>query len=186
MLNIIAKLIFTGGKLDILKLASAAKSVYGAVKYLRDRAKKKPKSSSSELTDEPEWMKIAKLELGVEEIPGSVDNPRVVKYHAAAGGQMPDEIPWCSSFVNWVMKKAGYDHTKSKAAKSWAGYGTELKEPRYGCIMVFKRTGGHHVGFYVGPGSYGPKILGGNQKDKVSIEESTLQLMAMRWPTSKS
>ncbi len=49
------------------------------------------------------WMKIALAELGVHEnsLPGH-QNQRIIQYHAATSLKaQTDEVPWCSSFVNW-------------------------------------------------------------------------------------
>ena len=98
-----------------------------------------------------------------------------------------DEIPWCSCFCNFVMKKAGYGGTHSAVARSWLNYGTELTQPRFGCITVLKRgnqpwTG--HVGFYVGetlPGTI--RLLSGNVDSKVCIENfQKSDIIGLRWP----
>lgn len=115
------------------------------------------------------WMAIAEAERGVKEIRGSEAHPRIIEYHATTKLKATsDEVPWCSSFVNWVMSQAKYPTTKSAAAKSWADYGRETI-PHVGAIAVFRRTGGHHVGFYVGETQTGIRVLGGNQSNEVNV-----------------
>src|SRR6266516_1789775 len=56
-----------------------------------------------------DWMSIAEGELGIHEnsLPGE-NNQRILEYHQTTTlAALTDEVPWCSSFVNWVMKKAG-------------------------------------------------------------------------------
>lgn len=117
-----------------------------------------------------DWMEIAKAELGVKEKRGG-ENPRIIEYHSTTTLKAKeDEIPWCSAFVNWVMKQAGYKGTNSAAAKSWLNWGVEVTEDEdipYGAIAVFTRQGGGHVGFITDANDDSIKILGGNQSDMV-------------------
>lgn len=117
------------------------------------------------------WMKIAEGEKGVKEITGiSVHTPRILEYHAMTTLKAKqDEVPWCSSFVNWVMAKAEYPITKSAAAKSWSTWGKEVPL-QYGAILVLKRKGGNHVGFCTGETKEGIYLLGGNQSDAVNVK----------------
>lgn len=115
------------------------------------------------------WLKIAEGEIGQREKAGNMENQRIVEYHATTTLRATkDEIPWCSSFVNWVMLKSGYNITRSAAAKSWAKYGVECK-PHVGCIVVMTRPGGNHVGFYIGKKNKRVLLLGGNQSNSVNV-----------------
>jgi uncharacterized protein (TIGR02594 family) len=117
------------------------------------------------------WHEIARKEVGVKEFVGIADNPRVVEYHSTTTLRATDdEVPWCSSFVNWVMKKAGYPITKSAAARSWLKYGKQIAEPVPGCIVVMSRNGGGHVGFYESTQHGNVRVLGGNQDDAVNVK----------------
>ena len=120
------------------------------------------------------WMKIAKKEIGTKEIHGKRHNPRVLEYHSVSGGFSTDEVPWCGSFVNWVMRTAGYKTVSSPArAKSWKNFGKKAKKPIYGAIAVKSRRGGGHVAFVVGQSQDGKYlyVLGGNQHDSVNISK---------------
>lgn len=67
---------------------------------------------------------FAKQELlrGVAEVPGPADNPRIVLYHSTTvGGAAPDEVSWCSSFVNFCVEQAGMKGTNNKAPSGCAG-----------------------------------------------------------------
>ncbi len=112
-------------------------------------------------------------EIGTSEVSGDGDNPRVVEYHkATSDGASPDSVPWCASFVSWVLEKNGIRSTRSKWARSYSTFGVKLDKPVKGCIVVLSRTSDPakgHVGFYAyeTPGLIW--LLGGNQGDKVSI-----------------
>jgi len=123
-------------------------------------------------TDFP-WLPIALGEVGVKEFPGSADNPRIVEYlhstNLPAPDRSNDETYWCSAFVNWCIERAGYEGTDSAWAKSWLNWGKTIGTPRKGCIVIFKRDDGGHVGFYMDETNTAIKVLGGNQSDEVSI-----------------
>lgn len=53
----------------------------------------------------------------VREIPGERDHPLIRWWHSlCAGGEQPDEVPWCSSFANGVAFELGLERSKSKAS----------------------------------------------------------------------
>jgi len=114
---------------------------------------------------------IAESQMGVHELPGRAQNKKILEYHATTSlGATDDETPWCSSFVNWCVKQAGFNGTNSAAARSWMKWGVPLKSPEKGCIVVFQRPGGNHVAFFDSDqGSEYIRVLGGNQGDQVSL-----------------
>ena len=117
-------------------------------------------------------------EIGVKEVAGDGDNPRIREYHGATkAGPSPDAIFWCASFVNWCLKQAGITGTRTRRAKDFAeklplGFKiVPTKEARVGDIMVLDRgAAGGHVTFYAGPaGQFAFYGLGGNQADEVNV-----------------
>ncbi|MCB9163596.1 MAG: TIGR02594 family protein [Flavobacteriales bacterium] len=131
--------------------------------------------SDQSLLNEPPWLPYARAEIGVVEYPGPEHNPRIIEYlRSTSNPATSDETPWCSGFVNWCMLQAKITGTGSALARSWLGWGRELKAPEYGCIVVFDRSDPHnpdagHVGFYLETTGPGLQILGGNQQNKVCI-----------------
>ena len=118
---------------------------------------------------------IAFRELGVKEIAGAANNERILEYHnCVRGGFNSDEIAWCSSFVNFAFMVAGDDtRTKSAASQSWIHWGVETKEPKLGDLVVFtnkKNPAFGHVGFYIDQIENAILVLGGNQKNSVSVQ----------------
>jgi uncharacterized protein (TIGR02594 family) len=141
----------------------------------------------------PKWYRTAKREMddGTVEVPGASEhNPRILEYHASVtGGFDENEIPWCSSFVNWCMEQADIRGTDSAAARSWEKWGKKLSKPKRGAVAVFwrdsKTSPKGHVGFYVDENSTHVSVLGGNQGDRVSIEKyPKARLLGYRWPRS--
>lgn len=119
---------------------------------------------------------IAKNELGVQEIPGSNHNPRILVYHSTTGlGASSDEVPWCSSFVNWCIKVAGGIGTNSASARSWLEWGKKIEKPVAGDVVIFSRgknLNQGHVGFLASkPKMFLPYVLvlGGNQNNEVNV-----------------
>ena len=136
----------------------------------------------------PRWLEVATGEIGVEEVPGPGDNPRVIEYHQTTTLKATDDsVAWCSSFVNWCMKQAGITGTGSAAARSWLNWGKKLDNPRNGCIAVLKRGNNPkngHVAFYVGDGNSSIRLLGGNQGDQVKVTTFPKSMvLSYRWPS---
>ena len=142
------------------------------------------------------WMAVAEAEKWVHE-----HNPRgtarIIQYHATTCGARNDQVPWCSSFVNWCLKQVGIHGTNNALAVSWAHWGVALAEPRFGCIVQLHhgskgghdaRTGsssGNHVSFFVSKDATHIRLLGGNQHDSVretSYPIASYHVAAMRWP----
>lgn len=131
-------------------------------------------------------MQIATAEIGTKEIPGTGrHNPRIIQYHTATALRAgTDEVPWCSSFANWVLREAGLRGTGSAQARSWLKWGVEC-DPEAGCIVILKRgePPNGHVGFYVRHlGEKCIKVLGGNQSDCVKVSTyKVADVLSYRW-----
>ena len=139
------------------------------------------------------WLDVAHRLLGVEEGAGPVVNPFIIDWARQEGGWVErfyqdDEIPWCGLFVCHCLHSVGIAGPKNPlSALAWADWGTELgaDDLCQGAVLVFKRAGGGHVGFYVGedPDGQALHVLGGNQSDRVSITRiPRARLFAARWP----
>lgn len=136
---------------------------------------------------ESKWMAIAKKEIGQTEIVGSNHNPKILEYHSATSLKATtDEVPWCASFVNWVMEKAGYKGTRNASALSWKSWGRQLNKAAYGSIAIFDfGRGMGHVGFVLGKQGEKLLILGGNQSNSVKVTLfETKRIVAYAVPSS--
>jgi len=146
----------------------------------------------------PGWMELALAEQGQAEVAGEGrDNPRILEYHQATTLRAThDETPWCSSFVNWVLRQSGHPGTRNALASSWLAWGQKLTGPRYGAIAIIRSrsaagnaaTGsstGYHVGFLVEQTDKAVRLLGGNQSDTVKVSSFSFEkytLEGYRWP----
>ena len=137
----------------------------------------------------PRWLLLAFDQLGTKEIKGKEHNPTILKYHQYSSMKATtDEVPWCSSVMNYLMVQSGYKGTNSAAARSWLSWGVALKEPRLGCVTVLWRGSRSswmgHVALYMGEDDSYLYLLGGNQKDEFWLNKySKNQLLGHRWPS---
>jgi uncharacterized protein (TIGR02594 family) len=137
---------------------------------------------------EPRWVRLAREYLGTAEIPGSRNNKDIVAMHQAVSGVAhEDALPWCASFVGFILKKSGIENSGSLMARSYSRWGEDIDgEPPVGSIVVLSSSRGPtsgHVGFCVGVDSAFVHLLGGNQGDKVSIAKFPKgKIVAVRWP----
>lgn len=138
---------------------------------------------------EPAWLVNARRYIGVAEIPGKEENPTIVnwllKLKAAWG---TEEVPWCGTFCGVCMSEAGIPLPKHwYRARDWLNWGVKIDAPTIGCVVVYERKGGGHVGFVVGKDQQGNLMtLGGNQGDKVSIAPFPMhRVLGYRWPASE-
>jgi uncharacterized protein (TIGR02594 family) len=93
--------------------------------------------------------------------------------------------PWCGGAVAYWMRQSGIAIPSAfYRAKAWAEWGMPLLSPVVGCIVVFGREGGGHVGIVLGQSPAGLLlVLGGNQGDAVSIAAfNRNRAIAYRWP----
>lgn len=142
--------------------------------------------------DLPPWMILARAEIGVKEVSGPGNNPKILGYAKDAkleGVIGKDEVPWCAAFVGAMFSRAGFEVTARADAKSYLKWGTQLRGPVLGCVVVLNRPPVEwqgHVGFYVGRPSAGKiRILGGNQADMVcEADFDAKRLNQYRWPSA--
>ena len=132
------------------------------------------------------WVKFARGYIGLREILGVQHESKILAMWKwiKRGGIKTDEVPWCAGFVGACFEQAGIISSRFESAKSYLAWGVTLKTPIYGCVVVFNRVGGGHVGFLVGKDNAGRlMVLGGNQNDKVSIAPFEMTRVAgYRWP----
>ena len=110
---------------------------------------------------------------GINEIKGKLHNTTIMSWAKDVGVEKvytSDEIAWCGLFVAKVIQKAGFEIVKDPLwALNWNKFGTKESSAMLGDVLVFKRDGGGHVGFYVAEDSNYYHVLGGNQSDSVNI-----------------
>ncbi len=127
-------------------------------------------------------IKAALDEIGVKELPGSVENSkRILEYFAEIGHAWvkKDETAWCSAVHNFLHKINGYEFSGALDARSWLDEGFHPTEPEKGDTVIFWRgtaaTGGGpdgwkgHVGFWIRRRGNLIYTLGGNQNNQYCI-----------------
>lgn len=94
--------------------------------------------------------------------------------------------PWCGGAVAEWMRKASIDQLPKHwyRARAWLDWGMALTKPTRGCVVVFDRKGGGHVGLVDGQDQFGRLlVIGGNQGNAVSIAAFTTdRVLGYRWP----
>lgn len=135
---------------------------------------------------EPAWLTEARKYIGVKEIPGKEHHWLILSWWKAIkrGGIKSDEVPWCAAFVGAMLENVGIISSRFESARSYMQWGAPIKNPVRGCIAVFSRKGGGHVGFVIADDGKGRLlILGGNQSDAVSIAPfDKNRVVGYRWP----
>ena len=140
----------------------------------------------------PQWLQIARGEIGTREGRGGANNPRVLEYLRGVGIHGNDTTPWCAAFARWCLDQAGINTqgiTGRAKSFSEASSMERIDKPTHGCICVFHRpprpTSGH-VGFFDGMKGGSIRLLGGNQSDAVNIKGySTNRLVGFYWPAGQ-
>lgn len=134
----------------------------------------------------PAWLTEAYKHIGVKEIPGVNNNPLIVRMWQVIkrGGIKSDSVPWCAAFVGFCLENVGIKSSRFESAKSYLTWGVPIEKPIPGCIVIFGRDGGGHVGFVVGRDHLGNLgVLGGNQSDAVNIRTFPAdRVLGYRWP----
>lgn len=121
-----------------------------------------------------EAVRIGKL--NTNEILGPKSNPEIMKLAEIAGVAniyKSDETAWCAVAMSAIAILAfkelpftGFDRLR---AASFLKFGTAVSEPLLGDVLVFTRTGGGHVGLYVGEDKDCYHVAGGNQSNQFNV-----------------
>ena len=134
------------------------------------------------------WIASARLYIGVREVPGPKNSTVIAGWLTKLKAWWSDDAtPWCGTFAATCLTDAGLTPPKDwYRAMAWLTLPVSLSRPAYGCIVVFTRQGGGHVGFVVGKDKAGNlMVLGGNQGDAVNIKPFAVSRAAgYRWPSA--
>lgn len=117
------------------------------------------------------WLPVAIGELGIDE---RNEEKRVREYHAQGGGSSKwgGEVPWCASFIGWVLKQAGIKGSGAASARSYCKWGDDVlnqsKIPAgaIGVIAGNRGANSGHVFFITDDDGTWVKTVGGNQSSK--------------------
>ena len=120
-------------------------------------------------------LEIMFAEYGLKEIPGEINNPRIVNFANEIGSTwvQNDEVAWCGIFMIWAAKQVGLERAETLDARSWLDVGLKIDEPQLGDIVILWREAIHswkgHVGVYINHNKTSVYLLGGNQNNSVCI-----------------
>lgn len=138
---------------------------------------------------EPHWLRTARDDLGLRELPGAPTEPRIARWLTDLGAWWRDDAtPWCgTACAAWMRKSDIAIPQHWYRAKGWLDWGESLPAPVVGAVVVFGREGGGHVGLVVGRDLSGRLlVLGGNQGDAVSIVPfDPARVLGYRWPSDR-
>lgn len=137
---------------------------------------------------EPLWLVIARSDIGNSETLGPNDSPWIRRVLERLNAKWLLGQPWCGGAVAAWMQQAGCALPKHwYRAKGWLDWGVPLNSPCVGCVVVFERTGGGHVGIVVGrTDQHYLLVLGGNQGDAVNVREfNPFRAAGYRWPADQ-
>ena len=138
---------------------------------------------------EPVWLVSARNDIGLREIPGAPTAPRIQRWLVdLRAWWRDDETPWCGVAVAAWMRSASVALPRFwMRARAWADWGQPLDRPAHGCVVVFARQGGGHVGLVVGEDAAGNLlVLGGNQGNAVNVRAfPRARVLAYRWPPGR-
>jgi len=127
----------------------------------------------------PPWLAEARRLLGVREVPGPGNNPKIMWWAQNLDQWYTgDDVPWCGLFVAHCMAFGAPDEPQDfnrLGARAWAKYGAVVDTDtlRLGAIAVFWRThpvnSWHgHVAFVTGVSPTAIRVIGGNQSNAVT------------------
>lgn len=140
--------------------------------------------------EQPVWLDHAWQEAGVRETPGPASNSRILQFFRDVGHAdvTSDEVAWCAAFVGACLERAGLRSTRSLLARSYLDWGVPIANAKLGAVAVLSRgsdPGQGHVGFVVGAAKDQLFLLGGNQKDAVTVQSFPMgRLLGLRWPST--
>lgn len=122
-------------------------------------------------------IKIALTQYGVNEKIEKEVHPQIIKYFEAVEHpfeNVQNNPSWSSAFVNWVMKKAGYEHSGSTNDRSWLSVGESTNFPCWGDIVILWKGSPEnkegYVGIFIKETRRYVYLLGGDQRNKVCIK----------------
>lgn len=124
-----------------------------------------------------QWLCIARLEVGQQEVSGDGWNSRILGYARSVDlDYSDDDIPWQGLFVAWVITQTDSDMPLPNSplgSRNWLEFGEPSETPGPGDVLVFWRGSKEgwqgHVGFYEGEDETNFFVLGGNQSNSVNV-----------------
>jgi uncharacterized protein (TIGR02594 family) len=142
-------------------------------------------------TSDPPWLAEAERLLR-RQTPRGLSRADRLRWIGWIDRRLPVSLPWCGLFVAHCLRTAlpGIEMPRPRfRARPWEAWG-EHCAPQIGAVMVFwhyhRRAPFGHVGFYWAEDRDSFHILGGNQRNRVTVEAwPKSRLTACRWPAGQ-
>jgi uncharacterized protein (TIGR02594 family) len=126
-------------------LAKLKKSSAPVIPISNSPVKVVPTSPAAEYL---KWMDIVATQMGIKELlPNGKVNPIITEYFMATAYHTPYNEAWCSAFICWVLRKAGYKTSNSAGAYDNVHLGTPC-ELQIGCVVVIEHLKGELKGHF--------------------------------------
>ncbi len=129
---------------------------------------------------EPKWLTIARGDVGIKEVPGPGNNPKLMAAFArvaAVSGKWilnvmtGDAIAHCGAVMaDWFIRAGIKDLPKNPlSALAWLAFGLPMSGPAPGCVGILTRPGfgTGHVFLYTGENATHVRGISGNVGDKI-------------------
>ena len=133
----------------------------------------------------PPWLGECRRKAGLHEVKNRSALMAWLKSDGRSLGD-PAKLPWCGDLVETCIAltlPAEILPTNPYYATNWASFGVALGLPSLGCVLVFSRRGGGHVGFYEGEDASTYHVRGGNQSNAITVARiAKARCIAKRWP----
>ena len=131
------------------------------------------------MTAEAPWLETARANIGVAELRGSANNPKIIEMYSKIGHEevVDEDVAWCAAHVGACLADHGFkipDRSTNLMARSYLKYGTSIEDPKPGAIVVKARGKPPfgHVGIVEevhDDGSF--TVIAGNSSNKVKREK---------------
>ncbi len=168
---------------------TALRATAGVVAPVPQAADAEPEAPVQDLLDHFPWMTLALRKKGLHE---GQDNAELRAFLASDGPTLgdPAQLPWCGDFVETCIAVSLPDAlipNNPYLARNWQEFGQTVN-PCFGSVLVFWRVSRSgtkgHVGFYYSEDDANFHVLGGNQKNSVSVTSiSKDRLLGARLPS---
>lgn len=148
--------------------------------------------------DDPPWLKLVVADLGLKEVAGAHDNPRIVAMFQTVGRPdvTDDETSWCAACVGHYLVRGGVARAalppkaERLLARSYLKFGHSCDGLRRGAIVVFRRGSASwqgHVAFALRTvaidGRLYMECIGGNQSNAITVARYPAEtVLGYRWP----
>jgi uncharacterized protein (TIGR02594 family) len=139
---------------------------------------------------EPRWLKIAERYDGHRRWPGSLDPPLGLRWWNAIRSSFSrrDRSPPSARFVDGALEAAEIDSPRAGLPHAYLHWGRRLVSPVPGCIVIFDRGRGTHVGIVVNSDEPDRMdVIGVFRRGKVAISAvSLVRVIGLRWPPGET